>query len=1347
MALFDTQKFFENRDEEESLEAVGLGLYQVPAPPPKGSAIGPVFRQNNLVASALSNRLLTFNRQSAPDPTFNYLQHIPQGHGPYANRYINAQNQDDINDIRWQIESELRDKAIIGQNPVQSFFLGFAANALDPSILFPGSLAYKGVMAEYTAAQRALSYGGAAVVGSTFSEVGLHSSQLTREIEESTLNILSSAIIGSALGVGAGKFLNSVEGRQATQQTNDILKYGYIDPPGYSPMPKGPDAPKTPPSSPQGLTPPGGIVPYQEKGGKSVSSASVIGMAFPGQTLAMGERTAKVFGSTLANLTPMNRLFTSPFYYARKASELLFENNYQFKKNLSMMQEIASGEMIEQGYIQNEVALETRIKKDLGESDLLMMKLDNEYFKQAGIDPSSLAKIERDYLFGKGLSVDEFRLAVYENYRDNTLTGIKEIDASVNLIKEYFDNWKEKLISIGKLDPNTKRIVAENYYTRYYDIPWIKQNRGQAYTRVRGFIEATNNALAIDKPYIDVINKDMVKAKRALSKIEELTQEYEDLKGAFFAKEELATKIFSAIVHKNQGDINKLLDKWEKQNSLTTEQISELEESLRQELFNLQIINELDAAGRPIKDSDLRKLRNIEKKLSDAKAKRDALVLELEDKIEGLEELVAKRTDPKAAEKLKLARQELKYIKKIEDKNIKLLEKQLEDFRSSFTPEKIVQASKIATLKERIKGAKEIGDLKAKYADKDITAKASEFKKILKKEGARLYRHRERLAYLDEYLKKNDINLAKSHVDELQARLDEFNPAYFDSEGRLRKLLEDDDEIHLVSENTLDNILGLGDDRYSNQFMKRLGLTNPEPVNKLVFLIPDAELGPMLLRDFGKVIPKFAKSIVPYYHINKAAEEFGFGDEGLQSGLLGRLLQEYKERAEGADPQAARDLDKARASAESDIIAGFQLLLGTYGNGANMNTGGFGKMTKVMAAWNYTRMMGYMTISAITDPGAVVLKHGYTGFVHDGIMPIIKSLVGAKHNKDLLMSMGRSLNIYNGYRLKSFMDEEGNVDATGGFEKFFNYAVTRMGNITLMNQWTDLMQWVSGNASVNRTLKYIVQGFETGQIPKKEKERFASLGLSDDAQKQIYDQYKKLEAQGAAGIDDGVYWMDFTKWDMSTYEGIKSYEMFSAVLLKDIDTTIVTAGLGDKPLFARTPFGQMMLQFKNFGFASTNRILISGLQRNDAEFYQGTMLSLALGALGYVITGLLKNRDIDLSAENLAFEAIDRSGMLGIIMEVPLTLQKMGLLPGVGTSRYHSRNWAGALGGPTLGTVNDIVTILNKIKSAGEEPLTTKDVSKAFSLLPWNNVWYFDGLNKNLGLVEGLGESLGAEEA
>ena len=141
------------------------------------------------------------------------------------------------------------------------------------------------------------------------------------------------------------------------------------------------------------------------------------------------------------------------------------------------------------------------------------------------------------------------------------------------------------------------------------------------------------------------------------------------------------------------------------------------------------------------------------------------------------------------------------------------------------------------------------------------------------------------------------------------------------------------------------------------------------------------------------------------------------------------------------------------------------------------------------------------------------------------------------------------------------------------------------------------------------------------------------------------------------------------------------------------------------------------------------------------------MMSLFLGGLGYVLTSLLKNRDMDLSAKNLAFEAIDRSGLLGVVMEVPLTLQKMGLLPGVGTTRYHSRDWVGAMGGPTLGTLSDIVTILNKIKNADENPLTTRDVEKMFSMAPWYKLWYIDGINKNLGIVEGVAESLGAEEA
>jgi len=174
-----------------------------------------------------------------------------------------------------------------------------------------------------------------------------------------------------------------------------------------------------------------------------------------------------------------------------------------------------------------------------------------------------------------------------------------------------------------------------------------------------------------------------------------------------------------------------------------------------------------------------------------------------------------------------------------------------------------------------------------------------------------------------------------------------------------------------------------------------------------------------------------------------------------------------------------------------------------------------------------------------------------------------------------------------------------------------------------------------------------------------------------------------------------------------------------------------------------------MLQFKSFLFASTNRVLLAGLSRNDANFYMGTVATLFMGALSYTISSKVRRPDeeVDLSWGKLSQEAIDRSGILGVYMEgFNLANKAVG---GTGSTRYHSRGIWGALAGPTGGAVEDILFLMNKSGNVAfgddYEALDTKDAEKVRRLMPYQNLFYLYNLNRLVTKKVALG--LGFEES
>jgi hypothetical protein len=138
-------------------------------------------------------------------------------------------------------------------------------------------------------------------------------------------------------------------------------------------------------------------------------------------------------------------------------------------------------------------------------------------------------------------------------------------------------------------------------------------------------------------------------------------------------------------------------------------------------------------------------------------------------------------------------------------------------------------------------------------------------------------------------------------------------------------------------------------------------------------------------------------------------------------------------------------------------------------------------------------------------------------------------------------------------------------------------------------------------------------------------------------------------------------------------------------VLKDTNNIIITPGVGDTPLWASSTIGRSIFQFRSFTTASYNRATIGGLSEGTAQFYW-CCFSDWLGALTYALKQSANGKEVDWSPQKLAIEGIDRSGILGPLMEYNNMAEKasggmvgLGALLGTGTqSRYASRGFIGS---------------------------------------------------------------------
>lgn len=589
---------------------------------------------------------------------------------------------------------------------------------------------------------------------------------------------------------------------------------------------------------------------------------------------------------------------------------------------------------------------------------------------------------------------------------------------------------------------------------------------------------------------------------------------------------------------------------------------------------------------------------------------------------------------------------------------------------------------------------------------------------------------------------KKEIDNLKEQINKLEENLLEATPArYKNSKGVLRSVKT---PVMLKSSvtQTIDNILGHQEGALLNPVLNMVG-SGAKPFKERTLLVNQLDLHDWQIRDPFKVADMYTRGVSPLVRMTEKARQAGYEDlSSWKAGIDEELKAEYDKKVKEAGKDAKRlaklkdNFDKAR----SDIVNSIDLVKGVYGDGPNVLSGKAAQVYRNILAWNAIRLLGFMTITSFADMGNQVFRNGFYKSIHSGLLPVLRSISKDTIVKQDLKALGYGIQTELGSRLKSFMEHEGLTTNPSPFTKAFEAVEQAYGNATLMNQWNDLGQNIAGHVSINRTLDACSKLYETGKLSAKERKRLASLGINVEQAKIIGEKTK-----GQIDPDTGCRFADWTNWDIKNDAEAAALDAIKFATIKDIDSIILIPGLGDKPLAAQNILGKFILQFKSFLFTATNRVLFSGIQRrHDMEVWSGVASMLAMGALSYVTTSLIRGEEPDLSFGNLSQEAVDRSGVLGIFMEVYNIANKSGIIPGNTVSRYRSRDIAGALTGPTGGTLNETLGLISKLvgATAGGEQITAKDMQRFIRLIPGQNLFYAYQLNravaKNVALNLGL---------
>lgn len=516
-------------------------------------------------------------------------------------------------------------------------------------------------------------------------------------------------------------------------------------------------------------------------------------------------------------------------------------------------------------------------------------------------------------------------------------------------------------------------------------------------------------------------------------------------------------------------------------------------------------------------------------------------------------------------------------------------------------------------------------------------------------------------------------------------------------------------ELRELAEEITDHILGTADGRipYEAVPLKR------GPARERVLNIPDVMIEDFLESDIELVSRFYSRTLIPDIEL---ARTFGRAD---MKGAITRIADDYKDLIAGAKSEAERTRLAARRDADiRDLEAMRDRLRGTYAAPADPN-GFFVRGARAVRNWNYLSLMGAMTESSIPDLARPVMVHGVLRTLRDGVLPMITNFRQFRLAAQEAKRAGAALDMVLDSRAMELADIGDIYGRHSAAERGMQALVERFGKWALMSPWNAALKQFSSVITQHEILAAASKG---AAMSKRELEKLAMSGIDAEMAGRIAQQFNQHGERGSVWLANTRQWTDR-----------QAIDAFRAAVVKDVDRTIVTPGIGDRPLWMSTELGKVIGQFKSFAFASAQRVLLAGLQQRDMAALNGTLLSVALGMGVYGLKSRASGKDTSDDPAVWVREGVDRSGVLGWLYEAGNISEKFtrGLIgPSAATggemaSRYASRGVFGALFGPTVGRVEDIAKATGAAVS-GE--FSESDVRALRRLVPYQNLFYLRDL-------------------
>lgn len=1264
-----------------------------------GNVLGAAFRIDNTIASAIASESTW-----VPDD-------VEEGFSPWEltkgtkyeahwDRLAQVRSKRKYNAMLADIDREEEDRKTLQAAGIVGVAASMGASVLDWPTLLPGGAFVRGASGGFSALRSAAVTGAAAAGGVAVQEGALHATQQTRTLTESAIGIGAGAVLGGLIGAGGARIMNGAQWRATINKAQQEMADN---------APIMADVREAEMAEYIANAPPAGDL------GAAVAAADTL------EDLSVAGKAAGAAAGALPDLNPTLRGLHSPSAIARRVFQRMIETPIYVKKNLQGRASDQAVETLMKEYTQGAVAEAMDTSKRL--------------FSEA-----RKGNFEGKY--------DEFRLRVGRAMRRGDADENEYVTKAAQTWREkVFEPLKERAIEVGLLPPDVSIETAISYFSRLYNKRKIEANEGRFRQIVRKWARGN----------VEETVRKMTKSRDG--QIGRIRQEIDDLKLSGEARADLVESLRKE--YDSLREANRKFDPLDEQLSDLRRQEfaarkagdTETAQSIR---ANVQSI--VKAAGDEYADYISRRnlLQMRRRRIQSNIEGRNALIERLRNQI----------ADNEAGnvERLRKLHRSLQILdEKMDRADPALVEEELSKLRTQFAQilERTERAeTRLAEAKRKAAETAEADPAKAPDLDAKIDAAEKKFADAEAKRSESLTKLSERMAALEDADPEAVLDELRALVEtRLQNAASVIEDAHARTIAALRRIGEADPKKLETHVQRLEQKISGIEARYNervhtgfdadNNYESYLDeivdgiyarITGREAALASDYDITVAARGPMKERTFNipdELIEEFLESDVElvgrrYARVMAADVELkrNFGDVTLKD-TIREVQEDYAKlrRSVEADKDlSAKDrakrlklLNEREKRDVRDIKAVRDMLRGNYL--ADQNASGFARTLNAVNLFNYMRAMGGVVLSSLPDIARPMMVHGLGRYMNDGVAPLVTNLKATKLAKREARLAGAVAERILNTRMATLAEVTDPYSMGSPFERFMENSARYFSMANGMVFWNDFMKGFSATMTQNRIIENAVKGL--GNLPKKEAEYMAFLGIDETLANDIAKQVAKAAENfpDEAGKMDNVWVAGTEHWDDPV-----ARRAFRAALNKDVDSIIVTKGIGDTPLFARTPLGRTVLQFKSFALATHQRALIRGLQEDKSGFLAGMLGATTVGMFVYFLKQIESNRDISDNPGRWISEGLDRSGMFSIMFEMSNTSEKFGgpgvygalqsIFPGEQggkASRYAIRNVTGTLAGPTAGVLEDIVKLYS---AANKGQFSESDINAIRRLAP-----------------------------